>query len=61
MTQIEQAWSLSNSELKNFADGMEKLVEGYLFGGFFKERLASEIMLGYQNPITDAWNDKMGS
>jgi len=40
---------------------MEKLVEGYLFGGFFKERLASEIMLGYQNPITDAWNDKMGS
>lgn len=40
---------------------MDQLIEGYLFGGLFKVVNASDIVLGYENPITSKMNDKMAS
>lgn len=38
---------------------MEEQIQGYLYGGNIVTRNISEIVLGYNNTVTEKWNEKM--
>lgn len=59
LAQVQQAWGLNSTQLTNMFETMEEQIQGYLYGGNIVTRNISEIVLGYNNPVTEKWNEKM--